>query len=442
MIIEQHYDEEVLIALLDGDAPDPHLQSCETCKASLNAIRSVTSALHDGAVWDRRELNEEPRRETRDALRAFATSSATEDAAAEPWVKMLLAKPAAEWRATLEAHPEWRTAGFVRKLIASALTLNYSSPADALQLTRLAVAVVATLDAAKYRSSIAVTAAAAWREYAYALEYVGSHGDALDAVNRADQYLADAIVGDYDHARSQLVRAAIYAGMERYSDALPLTRAARRVFLDFGDLRRAVIAEINEAAMLTRMRQFADALPMYLAIRENEDADQVTRTSAIHNAAVCYKELGRIATAKQLFTEAVAAYDRLGLTTFRARARWQFAGMLVAEGEYKAAITLLAEVRSEFDELGMAHELALAAIDQAEALLLDSRTSEVAALCREAIAYFSKADLAYSLSARTALAYLAEAASAQELTLQDIGNVRAFFEVLPKQPRLLFARPA
>ena len=60
MIIEQHYDEEVLIGLLEEADHDSHVPGCETCAGTLESLRDLTSALRDNSVWDERQLSETP----------------------------------------------------------------------------------------------------------------------------------------------------------------------------------------------------------------------------------------------------------------------------------------------------------------------------------------------------------------------------------------------
>lgn len=99
-------------------------------------------------------------------------------------------------------------------------------------------------------------------------------------------------------------------------------------------------------------------------------------------------------------------------------------------------------LRDEMRDLGMAHDVALSSIDMAEGLLMLGRISEVPELCRSAMEYFATAELTYSRGALTAIAYLREAAESKSLTQSAVKQVREFFEILPKQPQLLFARPA
>ncbi|HEX9492240.1 MAG TPA: hypothetical protein VGA33_03160, partial [Thermoanaerobaculia bacterium] len=60
MIIEQHYDEEVLIGLLEEADHDSHVPGCETCAGTLESLRDLTGALRDNSVWDERQLSETP----------------------------------------------------------------------------------------------------------------------------------------------------------------------------------------------------------------------------------------------------------------------------------------------------------------------------------------------------------------------------------------------
>jgi hypothetical protein len=113
----------------------------------------------------------------------------------------------------------------------------------------------------------------------------------------------------------------------------------------------------------------------------------------------------------------------------------------MAEQQYDQAWPFILEVRQEFEELGMSQDVALVSLDMAEALLMLSRPAEVVDLCQAAMDYFRKAGLAYTQGALTALAYLKEAAEARVLTRAALQDIRTFFELLPKQPHLLFAYP-
>src|SRR5581483_1431222 len=190
------------------------------------------------------------------------------------------------------------------------------------------------------------------------------------------------------------------------------------------------------------LRRFEEALAIDTRMSADASLDEESRVCALNRTAYSLRELSRYEEAKQRYAQTIEAFGRLGLTEKRAMARWGFARVLVDQGNFLPAVSLLTELRTELRELGMSHDVALVSLDAAEALLGLQRAGEIAQLCREAIEYFSKAGLAYSSSAMTALAYLREAAEIGSLTPAAVNHVRTYFQLLPKQPHLLFAFPA
>jgi tetratricopeptide (TPR) repeat protein len=202
------------------------------------------------------------------------------------------------------------------------------------------------------------------------------------------------------------------------------------------------MADSVEAMLLLRLRRFAEALPIELSLAGDSSLDQEMRANAFLDSGRCYKELGLLSQAKSAYLEAIRSYEALGLSARRAIARWGLARVFFVEGHYEPALTILQELRSEFGELGMAQDVALSALDVADVLLALGRPAEIADLCRASIAYFGKVGLAYSESAMTALAFLRESAERSRVTPSTVESVRTHFELLPKQPNLLFAFPA
>ena len=446
MIIEQHYDDEILIALLENTeeaARDKHVSACRTCAGSLESLGALTFGLHDETVWDERELKETPRRETKNAIRGFAAAVAAEDSDAEGIVRKLLAADTDHRRVMLQHNPEWRTAGLVRKLLTAVDEVNYTAPQQAVDLSVLATDVAESLDPSAYvGDTVMKLRATAWRERAYALYYVGSFTESLAALDRVDESLTRCVISEFDAARARLVRARIYGVLERLDEAVGLARSAKGVFSRYGDRNRVSIAQLVEGTFLFRAQRYAEALTIQLRVMNDDAVDETSRACAIHNAAACYRETGDTPQAKTLFARAVSAYDRLGLTSMRVKAQWHLANVLASERQYEQSLVLYHQVRGELQQLGMAHELALAALDTAEVLLVLGRSEQIADLCRQAIAYFRDADLEYTQGALTALAYLREAIERKTLTAADLTNVKVFFHELPKQPQLLFARSA
>jgi tetratricopeptide (TPR) repeat protein len=436
MIIEQHYDDEVLIGLLDEADEDTHVPACDTCSGTLESYRDLSAALHDDSVWDARELPETPAPQTTNFLRAFAERTKAEDVAAAPIIAKLVADASA-----IDQHPEWRTAGVVRGLLKVVDEINFTDPKGAVSISKLASNIVDAVIATG-SESYEVLRAKAWREYGWALYFVGSFQESLRALDRADEHIATRHLAECDRAEISLVRARVYRDVERFNEAVNLARESGLVFRAFGNCQRAAVAEAIEAGVLANMHRFEEAIEIESRIATDDSLDLESRASAINRSAFSLRELGRFGESKKRYAQAIAAFEELGLAEKRSMARWGLARVVMSEGQnLEAVCAMFRELRGEFADLGLCHDLALISLDEAEALLVLNRATEVVELCRQAIEYFRTEGLAYSTSAMTALAYLREAASDGTITPQAVRNVRSYIEVLPKQPHLLFASP-
>jgi tetratricopeptide (TPR) repeat protein len=438
MMMEQHYDEEVLAGFLaepiDSATRDKHLSSCALCQRTLDSLRGTASLLKEADVWQPSSFSATPRRETLHFLRDVQKTMGDEDAAANVYIKHLLAGPRETWAAKLEKHPEWRTAGVVRKLIAATDRYNFSAPLDALELTRLTASIADSLAPGVMRDSLV---ADAWREHAYALLIVGSYTESMAAVTRAESATATGLA----FARTSLMRALILRGMENWTEAAAMARSAADDFLQYGDTARYFSARMAEAGVWYDNSQYRQAIDIYaeLAALHRQMPEQ-TIALAHHNEGLCHRELGEFQRAETCFVKAIDICDRHQMNMLRAKAHWHLARVLMRQAKHEAALKILDRLRAEFEELGMSDDLACVSIDMAEALLAVGRSQEVAALCRHAIDYFRVAGLAYSTGAMTALAYLQEAAVKGRLTVSDLVEVRGFLERLPQKPNVVFAR--
>jgi tetratricopeptide (TPR) repeat protein len=434
MIIEQHYDEEVLIGLLEEADHDSHVPGCETCAGTLESLRDLTGALRDNSVWDERQLSETPAPKTTNMLRAFAERTKAEDAAAAAIVPRLIAAPA-----MIQVHPEWRTAGVVRKILAHVDKINYTDPKGAVELSTVAAEIAESIQAGYSPEFLGKLRATAYREKAWALYFVGSFPESVAALDLADERLGLSIVAECDRAEVQLLRARVYRDLEKFEEALQLTAKTASVFRKYGNNRRAAVAEAIQSTILMQLRRFSEALAIDSRIAKDSTLDDEARALTLTRLALSFRELRRFDEGKNAYAQAIIAFERMGLVARRELARWGIAKILLDEGQHEAANLLFGELRTEFEQLGMSHDVALVSLDSAEALVALGRPSEVVELCRRAIEYFRTAGLAYGASAMTALAYLREVSERGKVTPTAVRNVREYFELLPKQPNLLFA---
>jgi len=445
MMIEQHYDEEVLAGFLaepvDSAARDKHLAGCSLCKQTLDSIRGTAGLLKQGEVWERQSFSSTPRAETLAFLRNVQKTMSDEDAVAEHYVKQLLAGSRDTWAARLANHPQWRTAGVVRKLIAAAVKAIDVMPADAVEITGMLVDISENLSAENYPATVVERLRfTSLFERAYALMYTGAHVEALGALTAADA-LEPTIGSELERARLDLVRVLVYQALERRDEALVVAHSAGRVFREYDDFSRYAAARSAEAIVLYHARRFREAVAIHVALAGDERVDPRWRAASLHNAALCYRELGEFDNSIKYTIQAIDALDRQQMGSIRVKSRWNLARLFAAQGRHVEALGIFSSIQEEFRELGMAIDVALVAVDTAESLLALNRIAEIPDACKVAMDYFRSASLGYTEGALKALATLREAASRRTLTAADFRDFRVYLERLPRDPKMLFADP-
>ncbi|HEX9986832.1 MAG TPA: hypothetical protein VGF69_26485 [Thermoanaerobaculia bacterium] len=446
MTVERHYDDEALISFLESGQTaarrDHHLATCRTCSETLASFEAITEVLGLEAAWDLRELRTEPVPSTIATLRAFADRMATEDAAAALFVKDLLAGSRESWMPRLQQHPEFRTAGVVRKLIEATDHALDTMPPDAVEITNLAVEIAEGLDPAAYASdTVMKLRGAAWRERAYASFYVGNAKHALEAICVAESHLSDCVVDKYDRARLELVRALIYRPLERVSEALDLVSASSRTFDEFGDRAQVQTSTESAAYLLTSTGDYRSAIGKFSSLLPHaESTGDLAMQARLHvNIGGCLREIGEVPQAMEHFQIAAELYAEAGVPTEALRHRWNVARLLQSSGHTVVAAQRFSDLRKQFLTIGMAGTAVLVGLDLAEILIVEGKHAEVKDICHEAITELSRSGLAYSERAMTALAYLREAAEQSQISVPLVNHVREYIRKLPDEPRRLFA---
>jgi tetratricopeptide (TPR) repeat protein len=443
MIIEQHYDEEVLAEFLgeptDAVTRDKHLASCDLCKRTLHSLRSTARTLSHPSVWDNSPLSTTARPDTLAFLRGMQKNMRDEDLLASMWVRQLLAGPRESWASRLDEHPEWQTAGMVRRLNTASETAVATAPEDALAMAALGVQIFGST--ANPSGTMLRSGGLAYYYRGYALWYTGKVMDALQDFDRAEEILEACVGADLDCARVWLIRAMAYQMLERLDDALTLARKADAVFAAYDHRDRVAAARSVIGVTLQEAHRHREALQIHAEVAEMKGISERWRISALNNLGRCYQSLGDYENATQSLVEAIAGFERLGMPTFRSKSRWVLADVFAQQGKYTQALALYIELRNEFEELGMWNDVALASLDAAEVLVTLGRASEIRELCRVAIEYFVANGLTQTEPALRGLAYLQESAAAGRATSKAIGEVRAFLLAPTYETRQLFAEP-
>lgn len=445
-MVERHYDDEALLTLMDADRArsDAHLPSCPACSEKLHTFRTITDVLHQHDVWDTAQVGLDPVPATITNLRAFANRMAFEDAAAGAILPELMAGSREEWMPRLMAHPEWRTAGVVRRLVAETTRVVMTMPPDALEMAALSTEIADHLDPASSRSdTIARLRGAAWRDRAYALFYVGRFSDSLDAAARAEASLGSCVVNEYDRARVAVVRALALRAREDVAGARSAVRFSAETFTRFDDSTRLASARLAETHLLFTRGEYEAAKEILedleVRLRRTDDVD--THARVLGNLGYCYGKLGRLDDALRYNDAAAQLFETIGIHTESARLRWSVATILAGSGRVDEAQSRLARLKVDFDRLGMASEAALVSLDVAELLLARQEFEAVEGICREAMQSFQAAGIAYTARALTALSYIHEAAQLRTATPVLVKHVREYIRRLPQDGELLFAPP-
>jgi len=449
MIAEVHYTDDHLIAMLEGGdeqaiARNQHLASCATCRQSLDEYRSIVRVLADEAPWDRSELKDEPDPSTVATLRAFATSMQREDEEAETYVAALLEGARETWMPRLRAHPEWRTAGVVRRLAAASYPALDKMPPDAVEITNLAIEIAEHLVPGAYVSdTVARLRGAAWRERAYALFFVGRFHESLAACDRADAAFSECVVDEYDRARVAVIRALSLGPFDRLAEAASLATAAIKTFSGYADEARFVSASISAVHVQFKARDYKGALASLLRLSDGvgQHGDESLRALIAANLGFCYRELGNSEAALAQYALAASIHDANKSDSESARVRWNIAGLLTALGRTDEALAMFAVVRTEFDRLSMESEYVIAGLEVAELLLLQNRFEVAESVCREISARIEIAGLSNTSRALAAVGFLQEAMRSRRATVKLVRHVHDYVRRLPEEPNLLFAPP-
>jgi tetratricopeptide (TPR) repeat protein len=318
-----------------------------------------------------------------------------------------------------------------------------SSPANALQVTALAIEIANALDVADYPCDYVIKLRAqAFRDHAYVLSFMGRYPEALEFTDRSKRLFDQVPLPEYDLARLALVKASILRWIDRVDEAVSLIRAAGDTFLRFGDRSRYVVARQTEASTLYVKGNVEEALGIWKEVEAADLAtDEQSSVRLAHNIALCYSDLGRPEEASQYIQRCVVEYEMLGIETERTRSRWLLGHALVACHRYQDALPILRQTWREFEQLDLIGDAGLVALELAETLLLLEQSDEVPAICRDVIGQFTRAGMASR--ALTALSFLREAVAMGQASPSLVQHVSNFLRHLPaEQPRLFVPPPA
>ncbi len=439
-----HYDDEALFQYAEGTSPiageiESHVSACERCSSEIGSHREIVEALQTDTTWN--DPAPAPRQFVVDVA-SFAEKARQEDEHAAALCDDVLSGPPAWWRQRLRKAENVYTAGMVRQLLDRMRQLINSSPANALQVTAMAIEIANALDIAAYPCDYVIKLRAqACRDHAYVLAFMGRNVEAIDFADRSKRLFDQVPMPEYDLARLALVKANILRWVDRVEEAIVLTREAAETFLRFGDAPRYINARITEGVMLYVSGAVEKALAVWSSLENHPALEPSSAPLLSLNIANCYGDLHQPERAVEYLQRCIPEFEMLGMETERTRSRWTLGRMLMTAGKLHDAAPILRTSWREFEQLELVGDAALAALDLAETLLTVGETEEVPAICRDVITRFTSAGMASR--ALTALSFLREAVAIGQATPVLVRHVSAFLRELPaEQPRLFAPPPA
>jgi tetratricopeptide (TPR) repeat protein len=437
-----HYDDEALFQYAEGTSPiateiESHVASCDRCSTEVGTHLEIVEALQSDDVW--KDPAPAPREFVVD-VQQFADRAKAEDVRAVAMCDEILSGPAAWWPQRLRQTEGVWTAGMVRQLLERMRSVLGSSPANALQITAMAIDIANFLDITDYPCDYVVKLRAqAYRDHAYVLSYMGRFPEALEIAEKSKRLFDQVPLPEYDLARLAQVKAYILRCVDRVDEAVALAREAAETFLRFGDRARYAGARIIEGGMVYGTGNVRAALEIWLEVVDDPAVGSVDRIGVLNNIGMCYRDLGELDKAVEHLARCADEYELLGIETDRTRARANLGETLVKAGRYADAVPVLRQTWQEFEKLDMVADAGLAALELAEALLLAGDASEVASICRHIVARFTRAGM--TSRAITALSFLREAIALGQTNPGLVRHVHDFLRELPAERPRLYATP-
>ena len=363
-----HYDDEALLMYAEGTSPiraeiSMHVSLCAACAEMLAAHEELAALLKTAEVWEQPAAANGAVLAKGREFSHLAGRISEEEGSSATYVDEVLASPPAWWRTKILRERQ-HTIGVVRQLLDRARTKQTTAPLEAIEITKLAVEVADNLSIAEYPSDLVFSMRGhAYRDHAYVLSLLGRLPESLQATDAAEELFRQTAMPDYELARVGIMRAYVYAAIDRLPEAIILARRSSEVFAAFGDRQRYLNAQVTSAVMLFQNGGLRDAIEIWHSVLDDPDLEDITRLMVTNNLGMCYRERGDYEVAVRYLATVIAEYDLLGMAVLRTRSRGSLATTLVTAGRTLDALPILEQTWKEFEGLGMESDAALVALE-------------------------------------------------------------------------------
>ncbi|MGZ5446420.1 MAG: tetratricopeptide repeat protein [Thermoanaerobaculia bacterium] len=338
----------------------------------------------------------------------------------------------------IAARRENRDPVIVRELLNIAHALRTSAPADACRLQQDAIYLGSQLDPSPETSEIM---GFAHKELATTYMLLYDARKALEALDRAEMFYADAVCNELPLAVVALVRAVVYQRIDRHDDALATAEEASRVFARYSDGALLLKACTVRANVYIDVGRLDEALVLWRAIIADARAadDLITTAQALSNLGLCFYKLKQPAEAATVLGEAITIYEELGDEVNLPRIRRTLAHIDRESGRWESALSTLLRARAEWDAKGCSLSGGEVALDIAEMLIEAGDIAGAIGLLEPLPRQFAEAG--HAQNAIAAAAFLRQAVGERRATTKTVQHVKRFVAASRTQPRLAFVEP-
>lgn len=341
--------------------------------------------------------------------------------------------PVEEWPRLAEM-PELRNNAALEQMSEEVRRRLHRKPREALAIANLTASIAESLPPSQYPAVVlAQLKANAWKDRASTLRYLARYDEAIEAAERGEEALASFASLEHDRAIVRLVKGMTLAQLERFDEAHTILNDCRRVFGDYGDLKRYVQAGRAEASTLYQASRHAESHALLLELlQEAIAAGDLESQAGIHNnLGYCSTQLEDFAAANIHFSEAVAKFTDLGFISEVARTERGAGLVLIARGQTTSGLGRLREALATFRAAGMVEDAGLCALNIAELLLQRGDRLEARALTQSVIDEFAAARM--NERAIEAVIGLRDAIDVDDATGETVHTVHAFVESLRQE---------
>jgi tetratricopeptide (TPR) repeat protein len=439
--MSEHPDRLLILGFIDNDPfvdrprVTSHLKSCSDCRDVFDDLQQFVLLLAERDIHQHLADSDSDRPASYASLLAESEAIARDSAAAEEFFAELLGRPIETWDEMLAAHPQRRTSGMARRLIAEIEAELNRRPEQALLLADVAERMVPFI-AVRDRDAVLGDI---WKNRSNGLRHLGHYEEALAAATRAEAFYDSISTGAFDLAQAQYTRAATLFKMTRYAEALQVVTAATITLRDFGPSVPLAKTMILDAAVRFEQGDVGEAQKRWrdvLPLLERFD-DRIEEARVLANLAECNLRLGDSERALANARAAVARYRELRMDAESIRSEWTIAMVHLARGDSEEGLRLLENAAAAFTALGMSADAGFVKLDAVEELLRQGNWTQAETTARELATLFTAAGV--TAASVMGIDFLRQAVENREATVATIEYVRDY--VSAEDDSRVFAPP-